>query len=95
MVQCMESWFLADRHTLAQYYGRRFRPNAIPRQADVEQIQKSRVLRALERATNHDTKTRYHKTRHGFELLGRIEPVKVRRASRHADRLATVLERSA
>ena len=93
MVQCMEAWFLADREVVADYYGEGFNRNALPGQQDIEQIAKADVARALENATrNTRTKGQYHKTRHGFELLARIDPAKVRRASKHADRLCETLE---
>lgn len=92
MVQCMEAWFLADKDVVADYYGEGFNPNTLPGQQDIEQIDKGDVVRALENATrNTRTKGQYHKTRHGFELLARIDPAKVRQSSRHADHLCQVL----
>jgi hypothetical protein len=96
MVQMMESWFLADRQVLISYYGQGFLANSLPGQADVEQIPKIEVLRALKHATRHTArKGEYHKTRHGFELLERIDPERVRMASHHAGRLFAVLTREA
>lgn len=94
MVQCMEAWLLADRDALRTYYGQGFIANALPRQADVEQIAKTDVERSLDQATRRArTKGTYHKTRHGFELLGLIDPLKVRGASKHAERLHQTLAR--
>ena len=93
MVQVMESWFLADRSTLANYYGQGFLQNSLPGQANIEAIPKARVYAALEHATRPTQKRDYHKTKHGFELLELIDPVLVRAASRHADRLFLTLER--
>ena len=93
MVQCMEAWFLADKDTLADYYGEGFNRNALPGRQDIEQIAKADVEKALENATrNTRTQGQYHKTRHGFELLSRMDPAKVRRASEHANRLCETLE---
>lgn len=93
MVQCMEAWFLADKEAIADYYGQGFYRNALSNQPDIEQIPKADVVKALENATrNTRTKGQYHKTKHGFELLTRIDPAKVRRASKHANRLCETLE---
>ena len=93
MVQAMESWFLADQQALADYYGQGFLRNSLPGQPDIEQIAKEEVFRVLRHASRHTQKGEYHKTRHGFGLLEEIDPNRVRRASRHADRLFVVLER--
>jgi len=92
MVQCMESWFLADRKTLAKFYGQGFNPNALPKQANIEKIHKNDVNQGLDAATRHTkTKGKYHKTRHGFDLLAQIEPCKIRQVSEHAENLCVVL----
>jgi len=93
MVQVMEAWFLADRETLATYYGQGFLKNSLPRQSDIEQIEKNRVFDALRHASKKTQKGSYHKTRHGFDLLELINPALVREASRHADDLFVVLSR--
>jgi hypothetical protein len=91
MVQTMEAWFIADADTLAAFYGQHFNRAALPRTANVEAIEKSRIERALESATRRTTKGSYHKIRHGAELLKRIDPAKVRAASHHCDALFTTL----
>jgi hypothetical protein len=95
MVQLMESWFLANRQVLADYYGQGFLLNSLPGQANIEQIPKADVLRALKHASRQTKKGEYHKTRHGFDLLERIDPQLVGMASHHASRLITVLTREA
>jgi hypothetical protein len=77
MVQCMESWFLADRATLQEYYGEGFRPNALPGNPAVEAIPKVDVMAGLARATRDTTKGEYHKTRHGFAILEILDPANV------------------
>jgi hypothetical protein len=91
MVQCMESWFLADKDTLAEYFGQGFLRNSLPGQANIESIPKADVLNRLEHAVKPTTQKRYHKTDHGFELLARISPEKVGNASQHARALHTLL----
>jgi Domain of unknown function (DUF4276) len=93
MVQVMESWFLADHGALAQYYGQGFHRGSLPRNANLEQVSKVDVFKALENATKKTKKGEYHKTRHGFDLVERIDPALVRAASGHAERLLTVLTR--
>jgi hypothetical protein len=95
MVQCMESWFLADREVLSSYYDQGFLANSLPARANVEEILKHDTVRALEHASRYTQKGPYHKTRHGFDLLALIDPVKLRRASVHAQRLFEVLEERA
>lgn len=91
MVQVMESWLLADRDALREFYGAGFNTNPLPGQADVEQIDKGVVLSAMEDATQRTRKGSYHKIRHGPKLLERLEVSKVRSAARHCDRLFTTL----
>ena len=65
---------------------------ALHPQANVEAISKSDLMERLLSATrNTRTKGAYHKTRHAFDLLARINPDKVRRASPHAERLCSIL----
>jgi hypothetical protein len=91
MVQVMESWFLADRQTLSTYYGQGFLRKSLPRQKNVELIDKERVFNALSHASRPTRKGKYHKTRHGFDLLELIDPSLVRAASARAEILLTVL----
>ncbi len=93
MVQVMESWFLADHEALAGFYGPSFLRSALPRQHNIEKIDKDTVFGKLRHASRSTQKGEYHKTRHGFGLLERIDPALVRAASTHADRLLAVLER--
>jgi hypothetical protein len=83
MVQVMEAWFLADRETLVAFYNGGFLPNALPGSAaNIEIIRKEDIASGLAKATrNTKTKGEYHKTKHGFDLLARIDPKKVESAS--------------
>lgn len=92
MVQCMESWFLADVETLASYFGQGFQESALPRNPNIEEIAKPRVFSALEAATRQTkTKGSYSKGGHSFAILAMIDANKVRRASPYAERLAAAL----
>ena len=68
MAQCMESWFLADRQMLAGFFGQGFRENALPRNPAIESIPKDEVYQGLDRAAG------YHKGKHSFALLERLNP---------------------
>jgi hypothetical protein len=87
MVQAMEAWLLADRSTLANFYGSGFRPNSLPgTERHIEDIRKEDLEPALINATR-DTKTKgkYHKIDHGMVLIGQINPSKVSASSPHAE----------
>jgi hypothetical protein len=87
MVQCMEAWFLADKAALAGYYGEGFRESALPRNPNIEDVPKGDLMVGLDRAASGTSKGSYHKTRHGFAVLERINPTAVRQRSPHAERL--------
>jgi Domain of unknown function (DUF4276) len=93
MVECMENWFLADKEALAKYFGQGFKETALPQNEMIENVSKKEVLDGLQKATSHlKTKTEYSKGRHSFDILARIDPDKVRKASPYADRLFETLD---
>jgi Domain of unknown function (DUF4276) len=92
MVQVMESWFVADSEALKTFYSDGFNAKPLPKSKDVETVDKDTVLKALETATRKAKKGKYHKIKHASDLLSRIDPDAVRRASRHCDYLFTTLE---
>lgn len=60
MVQCMESWFMADKNSLIDFFGPGFNVNALPRNPDVEKISKREVFNGLKNASrNTKTKGKY------------------------------------
>jgi hypothetical protein len=65
--------------------------SALPGNPDIEQIPKRDVLSGLRDASRATGKGAYHKTRHGFDILERIDPGDVRRRSGHAEALFTLL----
>jgi len=95
MVQCMESWFLADQPALAEYYGQGFSGKALPQCGNVELIPKKDVLNKLTRATSKTQKGRYSKGAHSFEILARLNPALVEAASPFAKRLFDFLRKNA
>ena len=92
MVQCMEAWFLADKDCLADFFGRRFNRNALPRNPDIEQVAKTDVLDGLKSASRQcKPKGEYGKGRHSFEILAKVDSAKVVAISKHARRLIETL----
>ena len=83
MVQVMETWFLADREALRSYFGAKFRENVLKTWPDLEDVPKSTVFEALERATASCRKP-YSKGKVSFELLARVDPARVEAACPHA-----------
>ena len=83
MVQIMETWFLADHNALRNYFGSRFRDNALGQWVALEDVPKDSVLNALRNATARCPK-RYAKGRVSFELLGQVNPARVEAACPHA-----------
>lgn len=92
MVQMMEAWLIADIAALQRYYGQGFNSNSIPKTANVEHIDKPTLNSSLEAATRMTKKGKYHKIRHGAELLKRVDGATVRSAANHCDRLFATLE---
>lgn len=87
MVVMMESWFLTDPEALADYYGKGFSLKTIGRAKDVEQINKSEVLRRLSRATQKTSKGEYDKIRHAPNILERLDPNRVQERAPHCRKL--------
>lgn len=96
MVQCMESWFLADRATLQAFFGQGFQAAALSAEnRPIEAIAKAEVYESLANATKDcKTKARYGKGEHSFELLGRVDPAKVTTASPWAERFVDNLKKA-
>ena len=91
MVQIMESWFLADPDTVECYYGRGFRRQVLPRNANVERVSKQDVLDGLDRAAHETPKRGYSKRRDSFKILENIDPMRVRTRSQYAERFLQAL----
>ena len=91
MVQCMESWFYADKEALERLLGRDFNARALPGDKNIERIPKEDVLSGLKRATRNVKGGRYDKGEHSFKILEQIDPQKVTAASPQARRLMDAL----
>ena len=90
MVQCMESWFYADKESLEDFFGEGFNGNAMSG-ADLEDIPKSDVVKNLREAARPSRKGTYRKGRHSFAILRELDAEKVCAASPHAKRLIEAL----
>jgi hypothetical protein len=84
MVQVMETWFIADREAMEQFFGMNFRNAAIPAWPNLEEVPKQTVFESLDKATADCGPRRYAKGKMSFDLLGNISPAKVEAASPHA-----------
>lgn len=79
MVQVMEAWLLADHERLSAYYGANFNTNALPpRENALESLSKNVINDALARATKNTQKKSYSKGAHSFQLMGLVDPEKVK-----------------
>lgn len=92
MVECMEAWFMADKQTLADYYGQGFNQNALSQNAKIEDISKQDLYATLNRATRNTTKGSYSKGSHSFEILSQIDANAVIVNSPHAKKLRDTLQ---
>lgn len=91
MVQAMEAWFIADIDTLRKFYGQGFRENSIPKNTNVEKIDKDSLEPSLKEATRKTSKGEYQKRQHASKLLELLDVTKVREAAPKCDRLFITL----
>jgi Domain of unknown function (DUF4276) len=92
MAQVMETWFVADPVRVQAYYGKDFNAGALPNHAQPESVLKTAVTSGLEKATQNTKRGRYHKIRHGGDLLERIAPDTVKQKCPHCKRLFDSVE---
>jgi hypothetical protein len=92
MAQVMETWFVADPERVKAYYGKDFNEGALPKHAQPESVSKAAIAAGLENATKNTKKGRYHKIKHGSDLLARISPETVKQKCPHCKRLFDIVE---
>lgn len=95
MAQTMESWFLADKEKLAEFYGKGFNLNALPKNTNVEKIAKADVEAGLKNAVRATSKKEYKKGEHAGEILRLIDSNKVQEAAPHCEKLFAAITESA
>ncbi len=93
MVQCMETWFLADRECLQNFFGNDFNNSALPNNTDIEFVEKRLLFKGLKNATRNSQKGKYGKGAHSFYILEMLNPDKIFTQSKWAKRLKETLER--
>ncbi|MDC0711730.1 DUF4276 family protein [Stigmatella sp. ncwal1] len=96
MMEAMEAWLVADPDALAGHYGSGFKKEKLPKRANLEEVSKAALAKALDAATKDvKTKGKYQKS-HGFVLIGKLDPAKIRRACpKFAKRFFEALEERA
>ena len=92
MVQCMETWFMADMEAVAKYFGQGFNRAALRRHSILEAMEKEDVMSALLSASRDSRpKGAYRKGRDSFEVLSLLDPALVSQECSHASRLLAFL----
>ncbi len=94
MVQCMESWLIADRNAVSGFYGQGFKATVLAAPGTlIETVAKQDVLTKLGQATK-GTKTKgpYSKGAHSFDLLKSLDAKLLCKASPWADRFFSTLQ---
>ncbi|MSP28287.1 MAG: DUF4276 family protein [Methylococcales bacterium] len=92
MVECMEAWFMVDKKTLADSYGKEFNHNALSKNTNIDSISKQDLYATLNNATCKTTKGGHSKCGHSFELLSRINANEVIKNSSYAENLCKILK---
>ena len=93
MVQCMETWIVADQEAVRRFFGQNLLANALPPTVDLEERSKDDVQKSLEHATKNCGKGRtYEKGKRSFELLAQLDPQTLKRLLHHFSRFCVVLD---
>lgn len=77
MVQCMETWIVADPETLTAFYGQGFQTKSLPVRKNLEEEPKQAIYAKLAQATRGTGKGEYAKINHARQLLAKIDASKV------------------
>ena len=93
MVQCMETWILADHKAVKDFFGQGFREGSLPPLNDLEQRSKGAVQESLVNASRDcGPRRKYEKGKRSFELLAQLDPGKLE-CLPHFSRLIAVLRK--
>ena len=74
MIQCMETWLVADAAALAAVYGQGFQARSLSSRRDLDGESKADVLASLDRATRRTARAGYGKIRDASAVLGKSSP---------------------
>ena len=66
MVQCMEAWFFADTDSLAEYFGRDFNRNTLPRRRKLKKLRRTKFSGSCEVLRNNVQKVSVRGRRDGL-----------------------------
>ena len=94
MVQCMETWFLADREKVIKYFGLPEDGGPLPKHTEPELVSKSEVLSSFDRAARQIRRRRYQKGQDALALLGLVDPNVIAKRCPHAERFFSALRRT-
>lgn len=84
MITCMETWIVADRVALRDFFGQELNQNALPPEQNLENRSKDDIQTALDNATRAcGLKRRYRKGKRSFELLETLSPSTLREQLPH------------
>lgn len=86
MVQCMETWLLADPQCLERFFGQHFQGGQLPQSKNLEKVAKKTVFDAIKEAFKKTQAGPYAKGEHSFALLAKIDPALVETESPWAKR---------
>ena len=93
MVTCMETWIMADRAALRDFFESKLQESALLPEADLEQYDRHRVQDVLEHATrNCGRKKAYKKGKRSFQVLEALNPDTLKQRLPHFKRFIETLE---
>ena len=78
MATCMETWVASDRQALRDHYPGCLQENALPSLTNMESRTRDAVQNALVQATR-TCRNKYAKGKKSFDVVGRLDPVELRR----------------
>ncbi|MBP7961543.1 MAG: DUF4276 family protein [Caldilineaceae bacterium] len=94
MATCMETWIMADPHTLRSVFGPALQESALLPLPRLEQRSRQQVQDALEHATRNSGRDKaYRKGRRSFQVLEQLSPAALDAHLPHFQRLKRTLER--
>jgi hypothetical protein len=92
MTTCMESWIASDRQALHEHYAACLQEHALPSLSGMELRARDAVQDALVQATRK-CKNGYAKGKKSFEIVGRLNPIELRKHLPSFVRCQRVLEK--
>jgi len=94
MVTCMETWIMADREALREFFGQGMHANRLLCETQLETRSRQDVQEALKSATKGcGPRRKYEKGRRSFQVLARLNPTTLKSCLPHFRRFIETLER--